>query len=199
MVKEVRMPQLATYELKPYFYIDSNTKGAVFFSAPVGGATTPNSNNPRSELRQMNGDDNAAWSNASATFNMEAVMAFHEIPTDSDPTRGTVGMQVHDGNDDVTVLRLEKNGDLWLTKGDTAHGRLANGNYVMDTFMKVRIEARRGGGFYWYINDTLIGPGPVVSGVKSGCYFKAGAYAQIGPNSTGRGSTFFRSLRIWKS
>lgn len=199
MVKEVTMPQLATYELKPYFWIDTNTKGGVAFSAPVGGATTENSDNPRSELRQMFGSNTASWSNSSEQWNMEANMCFVEIPNDSDATRGTVGMQVHDGKDDVTVLRLEKNGDLWLTKGNTAHGRQVTGSYVMNTFMKVRITARRGGGFYWYVNDVLIGPGPVVSGTKSGCYFKAGAYAQIGPNSTGRGTTIFRSLKVWKS
>lgn len=197
MVKEVRMPQLATYELKPYFYLDNPATGVVFM-APVGGATTPNSQNPRSELRQMNGTENAAWSNQSATWNMEAVMCFHEIPSSSDPTRGVVGMQVHDSNDDVTVLRLEKNGDLWLTRGDTAHGILANGSYVLDTFMKVRITAQKGGGFRWYINDVF--KGQPVNGTASGCYFKAGAYTQCTPSAgSGRGTTIFKSLKVWKS
>jgi hypothetical protein len=195
MVKEVRMPQLATYELKPYFFLHSSSAG-VIFSAPVGGATTPNSQNPRSELRQMSGDQNAAWSNKSQTWTMEAVMAFNQIPSSSDPTRGVVGMQIHDGNDDVTVLRLEKNGDLWVTKGDTAHHILVNPNYVLRTFMRVRVVAKRGGGISWYINNMTT-PVATIPGVISGAYFKAGCYTQCTPSQgSGQGVTAFRSLRV---
>lgn len=192
MVKEVEMPQLATYELKPYFYLDNPNQGVVFMAPAQGGATTPNSSNPRSEMRQL-----GAWSNSSVTWNLECVMCFNQIPSSADATRGVVGMQVHDGNDDVTVLRLEKNGDLWLTKGDTAHGILANGSYVLGTFMKVRLTAQRGGGFRWYINDVF--KGQPVSGTKSGCYLKYGCYTQTGPGATGQGVTIFKSARAWKS
>lgn len=197
MVKEVTMPQLATYEIKPYFYLDNPNQGVVFSAPAQGGKTTPNSNNPRSELRQMINGENAAWSNSSASWNMEAVMCFNQIPVSSDPTRGVVGMQVHDGSDDVTVLRLEKNGDLWLTKGDTSHGILANGNYVLGTFMKVRVTAARGNGISWFINDVF--KGKPVSGTISGAYFKAGCYTQTGPGATGQGVTIFKSLKVWKS
>lgn len=197
MVKEVEWPALATYENKPLFWTDGAATG-VFFRAPVGGATTPNSSNPRSELRQMLGNgDPAAWSNKTQTWTMEAVMAFTAIPTSSDATRGTVGMQLHDGNDDVTVLRLEKNGDLWLTKGDTTHGHLVTGSYVMGTFMKVKLEARKGGGIRWYFNDAFEWLSH--TGTVSGSYFKAGAYAQIGPGATGYGETKFKSLKVWRS
>lgn len=200
MVKEVTMPKLATYELKPYFYLNSASQGVIFSAPAQGGKTTPNSSNPRSELRQMVNGSNAAWSNRSQTWNMEAVMCFNQIPSSSDPTRGVVGMQVHDGNDDVTVLRLEDNGDLWLTQGDTAHGILANGSYVLGTFMKVRITARKasqGGGFLWFINDVF--KGAPVGGTSTGCYFKAGCYTQTGPGATGQGVTIFKSLKVWKS
>lgn len=198
MVKEVEWPALKTFELKPYFWVNEKVDPTeVIFRAPVGGATTENSDNPRSECRQMwfNGDP-ASWSNRTATWNMEAVMRFRAIPTDSDPTRATVGMQIHGGDDDVTVLRLEKNGDLWATDGDTAHGVLITGSYVMNTWMKVRIEARKGGGFRWYVNDV---PEATIGGTTSGAYFKWGAYAQIGPNSTGYGETGFRSVKVWKT
>lgn len=198
VVKEVEWPALKTYERKPYFWTNGAATG-VFFRAPVNGTTTPNSENPRSELRQMNpGGDKAAWSNKTATWSMEALMAFTAIPTSSDATRGTVGMQVHDGNDDVTVLRLEKNGDLWVTQGDDTHFDLVNGSYVMGTFMTVKIEARKGGGFRWYINGTHVST--PVAGTRSGCYFKAGAYTQGNEsNSTGYGETCFKTLKVWRS
>lgn len=196
MVKEVTMPQLATYENKPYFYLDNSSQGVIFM-APVGGATTPNSQNPRSELRQMVNGSNAAWSNKSQTWTMEALMCFVELPSSSDPTRGVVGMQIHDGNDDVTVLRLEKNGDLWVTKGDTAHHILVNGSYVLRTWMTVRVVAKRGGGIEWWINGVKKA---TIPGVYSGCYFKAGAYTQCTPSQgSGRGVTAFRSLKVTRS
>lgn len=192
MVKEVTMPQLATYELYPHFFLNNPSQGVVFSAPAQGGATTPNSDNARSEIRVLH-----EWSNKYETWNMEAVLAFLQIPISSDPTRGNVGMQIHDSVDDVTVLRLEKNGDLWLTRGDTAHGILANGNYVMGTYMKVRITAHRGGGFQWFIND--VPKGTPVTGTKNGCYFKWGAYCQTGPGATGQAVTAFKSCRWWKS
>jgi hypothetical protein len=192
------MPQLATYELKPYFYLERPSQGVVFSAPAQGGATTPNSQNPRSELRQMINGENAAWSNKSQTWTMQATMCFQQIPTSSDATRGVVGLQIHDGNDDVTVLRLEKNGDLWVTKGDETHHDLVNGSYVLGTFMNVKVVARKGGGILWYINNMTT-PVASVPGVISGAYFKAGAYTQTGPGATGQGVTIFRSLKVSKT
>lgn len=196
MVKEIKWPQLKTYELKPYFWLDDAAQ-EVIFRAPVGGKTTPNSVNPRSELRQMtNAGENAAWSNKTGTWTLNARMRFRSIPTSSDPTRACVGIQIHDGNDDVTVLRLEKNGDLWVTQGDNTHYDLVNGSYVMGTFMNIRLRAVKGGGIQWFINN-MVTPVSTLPGTFSGCYFKAGCYTQGTPsNSTGYGETGFTSLTI---
>jgi hypothetical protein len=196
VVKEVKWPELATYELKPYFWL-AEPAAEVIFRAPVGGATTPNSVNPRSELRQMLGNgEPAAWNNQYATLKLTCRLRFRQIPTSSDATRGVVAMQVHDGNDDVSVLRLEKNGDLWVTNGDTSHYELVNSSYALMTWMVVRLEARKGGDFYWYINDMTT-PVASVDGPRSGCYFKAGAYTQATPsNSTGYGEVGFSSIKI---
>lgn len=194
MVKEVRMPQLATYELAPYFYLNNANQG-VIFSAPVNGKTTPNSQNPRSELRQMSGDQNAAWSNKTQNWSMEAVMAFWQLPGGKPHV---VGMQIHDGNDDVSVLRLESN-KLYVTRGDDTHTFLVNSNYQLRTFMRVRVTAHKGGGIKWYFNGATT-PAATISGVFSGCYFKAGCYTQANPsNGTGQGVTVFKSLKVWKS
>ena len=198
MVKEVRMPQLATYELRPYFFLTNSSDGVVF-SAPVDGATTPNSANPRSELRQMSGDQNAAWSNKTQTWTLETVHRIIEAPQSGDNTRGVVTMQIHDGNDDVSVLRYERSGELWVTRGDLSHYDLVNPNYVLGTWMRVKVVAKKGGGIFWYINNMTT-PVASVSGVFSGCYFKLGCYTQGNEsNSTGRGVTAFRSAKVTKT
>lgn len=195
MVKEVTWPELQTFELKPYFYTDDGIE--VIFRAPVNGATTSGSTNPRSEMRQMNpnGGDEKAWSNSNETWYLQTLMRFRHLPDDpSDPTRGVVGMQCHDGKDDITTLRLEHNGDLYVTDGDDSHAHLVNGSYALMDWMTVLLEARKGGGFYWSIDGTHVA---TVSGIKSGCYMKWGCYTQRGPNSTGYGETGFKSAKVW--
>jgi hypothetical protein len=146
----------------------------------------------------VNGE-NAAWSNKSQTWTMQATMAFYQIPTSSDPTRGVVGLQIHDGNDDVTVLRLEKNGDLYITRGDDTHTFPVTGSYVMRTFMNVKVVARKGGGIRWFINNMTT-PVATIPGVISGAYFKAGCYTQCTPSQgSGQGVTVFRSLKVSKT
>lgn len=197
MVKEVSPPQLATYERKPYFYLDNPSQGVVFV-APVNGATTPNSQNPRSELRQLVNGENAAWSNKSQTWIMDSIHMVAEYPASSDDTRGVVTMQIHDGNDDVSVLRYERSGEVWVTRGDNTHHDLVIPNYVLRTWVTVRVVAKAGGGIYWYVNN-LTTPVASVPGVFSGCYFKAGCYTQGNEsNSTGRGVSAFRKLTVTK-
>jgi Alginate lyase len=57
----VKQPQLATFAMEPYFYVSNS---AVLFSAFVNGSTTGGSLYPRSELREMNGTEGAAWNTA---------------------------------------------------------------------------------------------------------------------------------------
>lgn len=195
MVKEVYVPQLLTFEDPQHFFTRSD--GAVIFRAETTGATTPNSTNPRAELRQMKpgGKTEASWSNASQTWAMDATMAFTHLPGGKPHV---VGMQVHDGKDDVTVLRLEGS-SLYITKGDDTHHILVTNSYVLGTFMFVAVVAAKGGGITWTIDGD---PKGGVGGVKKGCYFKAGCYTQASPSSsppgTGYGETAFKSLRAFQ-
>lgn len=199
MVTEVRMPRLATYERKPYFWTDGAATGVVF-RAPVNGATTPNSQNPRSELRQMNANgDEASWSNKNQTWLMTARLKVTKWPTSGDNTRGVVLMQIHDGNDDVTVLRSERSGELWVTKGDNTHHDKIMDPYPLGKIITVRVLAAAGGGIYWYLNNLSV-PVASVGGVYSGAYFKAGCYTQGNEsNSTGYGESVFYSLEVRKA
>lgn len=198
MVTEIRMPRLATYENKPYFYTNGAAYG-VRFRAPVNGATTPNSQNPRSELRQMDpGGDEASWSNRNETWQMTAKLKVAQWPTSSDNTRAVVVMQIHDGNDDVSVLRSERSGELWVTRGDNTHYDKVMDPFPLNKIITARVKAKAGGGIYWYINN-MTNPVASLSGVYSGCYFKAGCYTQGNEsNSTGYGEAVFYSLKIEK-
>ena len=184
MVKEITQPQLAGYSNPDYFY---TAGGGVVFKTPGNGATTPGSSNPRTELRQMKGGGSnpASWSNDKQQWEMTCSLRFDHAPTGGN--KAVVGMQVHDGVDDVTVLR-RAGSDLYITKGDNStYQHIATG--ITDaTVLNMRVEARKGGGFYWYRDGVLVGSR---GGTKSGCYFKAGCYPQnIGNDEYGQVTIF---------
>jgi hypothetical protein len=180
---EIKQPGLGTYSSE-FFHTVAGP--GVLFKAPQNGVTTPNSKNTRSELREMKngGKDNASWS----TGTMEAVLAFTHLPS-SKPH--VVGMQIHDSDDDVSVLRLEGT-DLWTTNGDNTHGTKIMSGYQLGTFIKVKVVAG-GGSIKWYLNDVEVAS---LSKSISGGYFKAGAYQQAGNSGSDYGEVVIRSLVV---
>lgn len=195
---EIKQPQLQSYENKPYFFAD--TYEFVEFMAPVGGATTKGSDNPRSELREManNGRDMASWNSGSGTHTLEAEIAIMERPTRDDGENPVVCAQVHDADDDVTVARLH-GPNLRATKGDETDGPgtfVLIPNYVLGTWFKIKIEATSAG-IKYFINGV---PKGTIPGTYNGCYFKAGAYTQAysGNGGAGRGRVRIKrnSLKI---
>jgi hypothetical protein len=187
MPKEIMQPKLAGYSDPRFFY---TAGGGVVFECPSSGATTANSSNPRTELRQMKGGGKelAGWSNAKQQWEMSCVLQFTQLPGGCD----VVGMQVHDGVDDVTVLR-RIGSELWVTKGDKVnYQRIATG-ITNATVLNMRLVAVKGGGFQWWRDGALVGSR---GGTKSGCYFKAGCYVQRGNNPSGSGKVTIFSLNV---
>jgi hypothetical protein len=76
----------------------------VVFTADAGGVTTKNSTYPRSELREMNGDEMASWSNRTGTHTLSVRQAVTELPK-AKPELVTA--QIHDAESDVMEVRLE--------------------------------------------------------------------------------------------
>jgi hypothetical protein len=76
----------------------------VVFTANAGGVTTKNSTYPRSELREMNGDEMASWSNRTGTHTLSVRQAVTELP-EAKPELVTA--QIHDAESDVMEVRLE--------------------------------------------------------------------------------------------
>jgi hypothetical protein len=168
--KEITQPSLKTFMSKPYFQPTSDCN-AVVFRAPVDGATTSGSKNPRSELREMgeNGGS-AAWSSSSGTHTLVVDEAFAKLPEGKPQL---VGAQIHDEKDDISVFRLEGT-NLYITDGNNPHYKLVTSSYQLGT----RYQA----GFVVsdntvkaYFNGKLVA---TLSKSFSGAYFKAGAYTQ---------------------
>jgi hypothetical protein len=185
-------PQLrAGYENNQYFFT-ACPGPAVVFRAPVGGSTTANSENPRSELREMrsNGTDEAGWNMKSGTHTMTIVQAITSRPRRDDGKNPVVAGQIHDEPDDVTVARLE-GPHLVATRDDKVSGSgtfILIPNYKLGTYFTLKMVANASGTTY-YINGVRKGTIAMVRDGK-GNYFKAGAYTQAHSGNGGVPGTY---------
>lgn len=190
--REVKQPALATFEQAPWFWDDGPV---VVFRANAGGCTTSGSSYPRSELREMKngGGTNASWSNSSGTHTMTIRQSINYTLK---AKKHVVAGQIHDADDDVTVLRLEGN-QLWMTNGNNTHHKLLDGNYVLGTEFTVKFTANSSGITIDYNNGAASG---FLGKRISGAYFKAGAYTQSntskGDSSSAYGEVRIRSLVV---
>ena len=166
---EVKQPALATYRVDPWFVVNPGCDG-VRFRAAVNGVTTSGSNYPRSELREMNGTSNAAWSSNSGTHTMTIDQTVTRLPNDKPHL--VVG-QIHGGSDDISVFRVEGS-NLYVTNGDNARYKLVTNDFRLNTRFQVKFVVS-GGKINAYYNGALAA---TLSASFSTGYFKAGAYTQ---------------------
>ena len=186
----VQPAQLVGYT-SSYFRLNDARDGVVF-TAPVDGVTTRNSEYPRSELREMNGAEEAAWSNGSGTHVLRATEAVTELP-ESKPELVTA--QIHGGDDDVMQVRLEGN-HLMVRYADGAKQVTLDPDYRLGTPYDIEITAAA--------NSVRVGYNgePKVELPLSGStwYFKAGAYVQSNPSKgdpiTAAGQVVIYSLEV---
>lgn len=174
--EEITQPALATYKNKKFFHVNRDDSGVVFRS-PAGGATTSGSDYPRSELREMTaqGSREASWSNASGKHVMTVTQAITSIPRVKSEV---VAGQIHDSEDDVIMVRLEKKRLFVEADGDDV-GVLDN-NYTIGTKFTVQISASASGIKIRYNDSRVV----TYDKVGKGYYFKAGCYTQ---SNTDRG------------
>jgi hypothetical protein len=167
---EIKQPELNSYQDDTAFHVDRSGTGVVF-RANAGGATTSGSTYPRSELREMtdNGKKNAAWSSKSGVHVMTVTEAITATPA---AKPHVVAAQIHDAEDDVVMVRLERNRLFVEADGDEVG--VLDPNYVLGTRFAVELRATSSG-----IRVTYNGS-RVVTYKKSGTgyYFKAGCYTQ---------------------
>ncbi len=168
---EITQPDLATFSDAPWFRAGSDCD-AVRFRAAVNGVTTGGSSYPRAELREMtdDGEEGAAWSTTDGTHTLVVTEAFTALPKDKPHL---VGAQVHGGDDDVTVFRLEGR-RLYITDGDDRHHHLVTDDYRLGTEFEAKFVAEDGEIDVYYNGKRHT----TISHDGDTNYFKAGAYTQ---------------------
>jgi Alginate lyase len=186
----VEVPQLIDYSSN-YFQVNDAQDGVVF-TAPVDGATTRNSSYPRSELREMDGRSEAAWSNGSGTHTLRATEAVTELP-ESKPE--IVAAQIHGGDDDVMQIRLEGS-HLMVQYADGAEQVMLDPEYRLGTPYDIEIVAANNSVQVAY-NGEQKADLPLAG---STWYFKAGAYVQSNPEkgdtASAAGQVIIYSLEV---
>lgn len=140
------------------------TPDGLRFRAPVEGATTKGSSYPRCELREL-----GAWSTESGTHTMSITQAILRVPAKKPHV---VAGQIHDAQDDVVMIRLEKT-RLFVEGGGKDLG-LLDADYKLGTMFDVRIVAAKGRVRVAYHGAEKVD----VERPAVGCYFKAGVYTQ---------------------
>lgn len=167
---EIEQPELAGFELSPWFEV-TETGDGVRFRANCGGATTDNSGYPRSELREMTSDglDEASWSTTEGVHRLVVTEAITALPTEKPHV---VAAQIHDDSDDVVMVRLE--GTRLFVEGGGDELGLLDDDYTLGTPFTVELVASEGVITVTYEGTTEV----TVERDATGCYFKAGCYTQ---------------------
>jgi alginate lyase len=170
---EILPPDLKSFTENGVFHMSREGDGVVF-RAEVGGATTKNSDYPRSELREMaSAEEEAAWSNTSGTHTLDVRQAITEVP----PVKPhVVAAQIHDGKDDVLQIRLEDK-TLAVQYNDGNDQVVIDPDYQLGTPYDLRIVAEDGRVVVFY-NGKQAAELPLNG---SSWYYKVGAYTQSNP------------------
>lgn len=164
----VEQPALDRYS-SAFFQVDAQRDGVVF-TANAGGVTTKNSSYPRSELREMNGNEKASWSNTTGTHTLAVRQAVTELPK-AKPELVTA--QIHDAESDVMEVRLEGK-RLIAQYADGKKEFVVDQDYTLGTPYDLRLVATDGRIDVVY-NDK---PAGSIAQSGSGWYFKTGNYLQ---------------------
>lgn len=181
---EVKQPALDQFNDKNYFYVTgSGVNREVIFKARVDGAHTPNSKYSRTELREMQdsaGEINAAWSNrTSGTHVLRVVGRVTALPKNKPEL---VLAQIHDDEDDVCMVRLERD-RVFL---ETSRGTVKYSNntasfdedYQIGQTITVNVTVVKGRIIVYYRKQGQKTVSAVLKYAGTGMYFKTGAYVQ---------------------
>jgi Ca2+-binding RTX toxin-like protein len=191
-----------------YFYTGSD--GAMIFMAPVEGATTSGSRYARSELREMNGSERAAWAIKQGGF-MKATLEVNQAPTLFNGKTGRVIVgQVHGQDEELVRLYWEK-GTLYFVN-DIAGVTGRETKFALTNKAGAKPNVALNEKFTYSINVTadrvkvsVSADGQTYTATdkihqawrSDAFYFKAGTYLGVNETQgTGYGQTSFYDLKF---
>ena len=158
--------ELANYHSK--FFELTQARDGIVFTANAGGATTSGSHYPRSELREMNGEEKASWDGRKGTHVMELDQAITKTP---EAKPDVIAGQIHGTSDDLMQIHLSGK-ELTVKYADGKKKVSLDDDYQLGTRFKVKIESSGGHVKVWY-NGQEKADLPISTSTS---YFKAGAY-----------------------
>jgi poly(beta-D-mannuronate) lyase len=169
--EEIHGPDLSSFT-NEFFRLNEAENGVVF-TANAGGVTTSGSSYPRSELREMNGTEKAAWDSTAGTHTLDVCEAITKTPTAKPEV---VSAQIHDTEDDVLQIRLE--GTTLSAQYDDGKGEaVLDPAYRLGTPFRVTIVVTADGIAVSYNGEHKTD----IKKSGSGWYWKVGAYVQSNP------------------
>ncbi len=186
-----------------YFFTDT-TDGSMTFWDPENGVTTPNSNYPRSELRELNADGSEANWPIAGTNTMSATLVVMRVPDHVCVGQIHCGTALQSGLTATTKPLLElycySNGDVKLgIENGPAGGQTTYSitNVQLGTKFSYVIRLTLDGTIHLVLNGTTYAFTIPASFMGYGEYFKAGNYDQSVGNDPTVGSTVkFYALHV---
>lgn len=189
-------------------YFDQLSSSKIIFTADVAGATTSGSNYARSELREMNGTNLAAWKLAEGGT-MTATLSINEAPILNSGIMGRVVVgQIHGVSDELVRLYWE-NGKVYFAN-DRAGATNAEMKFQLVDQNGTNPSITLGEKFSYVISakgDKLVvavyADGNIYSSetkinsvwLSDSLYFKAGVYLGVNETQgTGKGVAAFDAL-----
>ena len=170
--EEIDAPQLSSFT-NEFFRLNDAGNGVVF-TAHAGGVTTSGSSYPRSELREMDGTQKAAWDSTDGTHTLDVCEAITKVPATKPEV---VSAQIHDTEDDVLQIRLEDR-TLSVQYDDGKGEVVLDPDYRLGTPFRVRISVAAQGIAVFYNGEHKTD----IKKSGTGWYWKVGAYVQSNPS-----------------
>lgn len=166
--------------------------------AHAGGVTTPNSKYPRCELRELVPETlkPASWTNGYGVHTLTMTARVLDLT----PVKPHVVVaQIHDGSDDVAMIRLERRHLFVEADGEVV--KTLDADYVLGAPFTTELRATADGIQVLYVRHGQTKTRAAhVGGRFIGAYFKAGCYLQSNVAKGDRPESFaevaIRSLRV---
>lgn len=188
--KEIKQPDLDKYVAAGGSeWFKKTAEGLDFYVNSRGACTTGGSENPRSELREMNVDGSKEynWNPSSGTHRMVVRQKVTELNVQGDSAGVVIG-QIHDVDkeiDDYTVFRLEGKTLYAFVDGKKSKSKVIDNNFPLNQEISLGFSVEGNAIKFLYDRTGAAAQPPEVHSVpypggSKGAYFKAGNYCQCG-------------------